>query len=257
LRDMVQNHLVQLICLVAMEPPSSLHHDAVRDEKIKVLRSLRPIIGDDVRTRTVRGQYSAGAISGETVSAYLDELGDSESSTETFVALKVEIDNWRWSGVPFYVRTGKRLSAKHSQIVIEFNAVPHSIFAEQEFNVTPNKLLIQLQPDEGVKLSLMAKEPGPGGFDLRPVSLDLSFEETFGIRYPDAYERLLMEVLRGNPALFMRRDEVEAAWNWIDGIIAGWQESRHKVESYVAGSWGPTASSLLLDRDGRAWHEEG
>ncbi|MDJ0698912.1 MAG: glucose-6-phosphate dehydrogenase [Woeseiaceae bacterium] len=257
LRDMVQNHLVQLICLVAMEPPSSLHHDAVRDEKIKVLRSLRPISGDDVRTHTVRGQYAAGAIKGESVPGYLDELGGNESTTETFVALKVEIDNWRWSGVPFYVRTGKRLNAKHSEIVIEFNEVPHSIFPEQEFNVAPNRLLIQLQPDEGVKLSLMAKEPGPGGFDLRPVSLDLSFEETFGIRYPDAYERLLMEVLRGNPALFMRRDEVETAWGWIDNIIGGWEESRQKVESYVAGSWGPTASSLLLDRDGRAWHEEG
>ena len=256
LRDMVQNHLVQLVCLVAMEPPSSLHHDAVRDEKIKVLRSLRPIAGEEVRAHTVRGQYAAGAISGETVPGYLDELGGGESNTETFVALKVEIDNWRWSGIPFYVRTGKRLKAKHSEIVIEFNAVPHSIFPEQEFNVAPNKLLIQLQPDEGVKLSLMAKEPGPGGFDLRSVSLDLSFEETFGIRYPDAYERLLMEVLRGNPALFMRRDEVETAWGWIDNIIEGWQEYRHKVETYVAGSWGPTASSLLLDRDGRAWHGE-
>ena len=257
LRDMVQNHLVQLICLVAMEPPSSLHHDSVRDEKIKVLRSLRPISGDDVRTNSVRGQYTAGAIKGETVPGYLDELGGSASTTETFVALKVEIDNWRWSGVPFYVRTGKRLKAKHSEIVIEFNAVPHSIFPEQEFKVAPNKLLIQLQPDEGVKLSLMAKEPGPGGFDLRPVSLDLSFEETFGVGYPDAYERLLIEVLRGNPALFMRRDEVETAWGWIDNIIGGWEESRQKVESYVAGSSGPTASSLLLDRDGRAWHEEG
>ena len=257
LRDMVQNHLMQLVCLVAMEPPSSLHHDAVRDEKIKVLRSLKPIAGDDVRTHTVRGQYAAGAIGGRTVAGYAEELGGAESTTETFVALKVEIGNWRWSGVPFYLRTGKRLKAKHSEIVIEFNQVPHSIFPHQEFNVTPNKLLIQLQPDEGVKLSLMAKDPGPGGFDLRPVYLDLSFEETFGIRYPDAYERLLVEVLRGNPALFMRRDEVEAAWGWIDDIIGGWDESRQKVETYVAGSWGPTASSLLLDRDGRAWHEEG
>lgn len=257
LRDMVQNHLIQLVCLVAMEPPSSLHHDAVRDEKIKVLRSMRPIEGGDVRSHTVRGQYAAGAIDGETVAGYEDELGASGSTTETFVALKVEIDNWRWSGVPFYLRTGKRLKAKHSEIIIEFNEVPHSIFTGQEFDVVANKLHIQLQPDEGVRLSLMAKEPGPGGFDLRSVSLDLSFEEAFGIRYPDAYERLLMEVLRGNPALFMRRDEVETAWGWIDSIIAGWEESRQKVESYVAGSWGPTASSLLLDRDRRAWHTEG
>ncbi|MEM8814752.1 MAG: glucose-6-phosphate dehydrogenase [Pseudomonadota bacterium] len=256
LRDMVQNHMLQLLCLVAMEPPSNLHHDSVRDEKMKVLRALKTIGADDVRSNTVRARYTSGAINGETVPGYLDELGGAESATETFVALKVEIENWRWSGVPFYLRSGKRLPAKHSEIVVQFQEVPHSIFPEQEYNVRANRLIIRLQPDEGVKLSVMAKEPGPGGFDLRPVSLDLSFEETFGIRYPDAYERLLMEVLRGNPALFMRRDEVEAAWSWIDGIVAGWASSRQKVESYVAGSWGPSASSLLLDRDGRAWQPE-
>ncbi|MGI9270530.1 MAG: glucose-6-phosphate dehydrogenase [Woeseiaceae bacterium] len=256
LRDMVQNHILQLVCLTAMEPPSSLHHDAVRDEKIKVLRALRPINADDVNASTVRGRYDAGAVAGETVSAYTDELGGKESDTETFVALKLEIDNWRWSNVPFYLRTGKRLKGKHSEIVVQFQDVPHSIFPEQQFNVSANRLTIRLQPDEGVKLSLMAKEPGPGGFELRPVSLDLSFEETFGLRYPDAYERLLMEVLRGNPALFMRRDEVDAAWEFVDGIIAGWSKSRQKVESYVAGSWGPSGSSLLLDRDGRSWHSD-
>ncbi|MEJ2171625.1 MAG: glucose-6-phosphate dehydrogenase [Woeseiaceae bacterium] len=256
LRDMVQNHMLQLLCLTAMEAPSSLHHDAVRDEKIKVLRALRPINGGLVRSNTVRGQYAAGAIQDKTVAGYSEELESSASATETFVALKVEIDNWRWSNVPFYLRTGKRLKNKHSEIVIQFQDVPHSIFPEQKYNVVPNRLTIRLQPDEGVKLLVMAKEPGPGGFDLRPVSLDLSFEETFGIRYPDAYERLLMEVLRGNPALFMRRDEVESAWRWIDSIIDGWDESRQKVESYVSGSWGPTAASVLLDRDGRAWHPE-
>ena len=256
LRDMVQNHLLQLVCLTAMEAPSSLHHDAVRDEKIKVLRALRPIGLESVRTSTVRGQYAAGAINGKTVAGYDEELNGIESSTETFVALKVEIDNWRWSNVPFYLRTGKRLQSKHSEIVIQFQDVPHSIFPEQQFNIAPNRLTIRLQPDEGVKLSLMAKEPGPGGFELRAVSLDLSFEETFGLRYPDAYERLLMEVLRGNPALFMRRDEVDAAWQWIDSIIAGWAESRQSVESYVAGSWGPTASTVMLDRDGRSWYTD-
>ena len=256
LRDMVQNHLLQLVCLVAMEAPSSLHHDAVRDEKIKVLRALRPITEEAVRTSTVRGQYTAGAIDGKTVTGYAEELGENASTTETFVALKLEIDNWRWSNVPFYLRTGKRLKGKHSEIVVQFQEVPHSIFPEQKYNVAPNRLTIRLQPDEGVKLSVMAKEPGPGGFDLRPVSLDLSFEETFGVRYPDAYERLLMEVLRGNPALFMRRDEVEAAWHWIDTIIGSWAASKQKVETYVAGSWGPAASSLLLDRDGRAWHPD-
>ncbi len=256
LRDMVQNHILQLVCLVAMEPPSSLHHDAVRDEKIKVLRSLKPLLADDVRTSTVRGQYTAGAISGNTVPGYIEELGGGPSKTETFVALKLEIQNWRWSNVPFYLRTGKRLGGKHSEIVVQFQDVPHSIFPEQKYNVSPNLLRIRLQPDEGVQLSVMAKEPGPGGFDLRPVSLDLSFAEAFNVQYPDAYERLLMEVLRGNPALFMHRDEVESAWHWIDGIIEGWETSKQKVESYVAGSWGPTASSLLLDRDGRAWYSD-
>ena len=256
LRDMVQNHLLQLVCLTAMESPSSLHHDAVRDEKIKVLRAMRPISADAVRNISVRGQYTAGAINGETVPGYHEELGNEDSATETFVALKIEIDNWRWSNVPFYVRTGKRLNRKHSEIVVQFQEVPHSIFPEQSFNVAPNRLVIRLQPDEGVKLSLMAKEPGPGGFDLRPVSLDLSFEETFGLRYPDAYERLLMEVLRGNPALFMRRDEVDAAWTWVDSIIDGWATSNQKVESYVSGSWGPSASDLLLNRDGRNWYPE-
>lgn len=256
LRDMVQNHLLQLVCLFAMEPPSSLDQNAVRDEKIKVLRSLRHMGEGEVRANSVRGQYAAGAINGESVPGFLDELAGAESSTETFVALKLEIENWRWSGVPFYVRTGKRLKDKHSEIVVQFQDVPHSIFPEQQYNVSPNLLRIRLQPDEGVQLSVMAKEPGPGGFDLRQVSLDLSFAETFGIRYPDAYERLLMEVLRGNPALFMRRDEVEAAWQWIDGIIDGWQATKQKVESYVAGSWGPTSSSLLLDRDGRGWYQD-
>jgi glucose-6-phosphate 1-dehydrogenase len=256
LRDMVQNHLLQLVCLFAMEPPSSLDQNAVRDEKMKVLRSLKPISASDAKANTVRGQYGEGAIKGETVAGFVDELSDKDSTTETFVALKLEIENWRWSGVPFYLRTGKRLKAKHSEIVVQFQDVPHSIFPEQQYNVSPNLLRIRLQPDEGVQLSVMAKEPGPGGFDLRPVSLDLSFAETFGVRYPDAYERLLMEVLRGNPALFMRRDEVEAAWEWIDGIIDAWDVSKQKVESYVSGSWGPAASAMMLDRDGRAWHQE-
>jgi len=257
LRDMVQNHLMQLLCLVAMEPPTSRHHDAVRDEKMKVLRALRPIDAGHTRSHTVRGQYQGGAIGGRAVPGYLDELQSPRSTTETFVALKVEIENWRWSGVPFYLRTGKRLRDKFSEIVVQFKRVPHSIFPESSYDLQPNELIIRLQPDEGVRLCLMSKEPGPGAFDLRPVSLDLSFEETFGARYPDAYERLLMEIIRGNPALFMRRDEIEAAWRWIDGIIAGWSQTRQEVAGYVAGSWGPTAAALLLDRDGRSWHKEG
>jgi len=253
LRDMVQNHMMQLLCLTAMEPPTSQDHDAVRNEKMKVLSSLKPIGPAEVKRHTVRGQYQAGAIDGQAVPGYLDELGNPRSKTETFVALKLQVDNWRWSNVPFYLRTGKRLKKKYSEIVIQFQEVPHSIFPELTDSRNANRLIIRLQPDEGVKLSLMSKDPGPGGFDLRQVYLDLSYVESGCARYPDAYERLLMEVIRGNPALFMRRDEVEFAWRWIDRIIAGWEESNQPVEGYVAGTSGPTASSLMLDRDGRSW----
>jgi glucose-6-phosphate 1-dehydrogenase len=256
LRDMVQNHMMQLLCLTAMEPPVNADHAAIRDEKMKVLHALRPITKEDIQRYTVRGQYQAGTIDGETVPGYLDELGHEDSLTETFVALQLYIDNWRWSDVPFYLRTGKRLRTKYSEIVIQFQKVPHSLFPELTDSCGPNRLSIRLQPDEGVKLSLMSKDPGPGGFSLRPVSLDLSFEQTFGNGYPDAYERLLMEVIRGNPALFMRRDEVEFAWRWIDGIIDGWSESGQKVEEYAAGSWGPTAGVRLLERDGRRWYTD-
>lgn len=256
LRDMVQNHLLQLVCLVAMEPPSSLDSDAVRDEKLKVLKALRPITEAEVRRRCVRGQYAAGAIAGCAVPGYAEELG-AASDTETFVALKLHIDNWRWSGVPFYLRTGKRLPAKHSEIVIRFKSLPHVIFPGAGRELAPNCLSIMLQPDEGIRLKIMTKAPGPGRFELRPASLDLSFAAAFGLRYPDAYERLLVEVMRGNPGLFMRRDEIEAAWQWIDGIHAGWREARPPLETYVAGSWGPTASSILLDRDGRDWQADG
>lgn len=251
LRDMVQNHLIQLLCLVAMEPPSDLDDDAVRDEKIKVLRSLRPINDSNCQQTTVRAQYTSGASQGEVVKGYRDELGDT-SLTETFVGLKVEIDNWRWSSVPFYLRTGKRLPAKHSEILIQFKALPHTIFGAEN-TMQPNQLSIMLQPNEGVKLTIMAKKPGPGPFTLQPVSLDLSFEDTFGALYNDAYERLVIEVLRGNPALFMRRDEIESAWRWIDDILEAWQKSDQPMERYAAGTWGPRGASLLLDRDNRAW----
>ena len=201
----------------------------------------------------MRAQYLSGAVKGELAASYAEELGEA-SQTETFVALKLEIDNWRWSGVPFFVRTGKRLPEKRSEIVIQFKPVPHTIFDARVSATLPNRLTITLQPDEGVNLTMMAKEPGPGEFGLRPVSLDLSFEETFGIRYPDAYERLVIEVLRGNQALFMRRDEVEAAWRWSDGVIEGWAQSGQPLETYVAGSWGPTEASMMLDRTGRAWN---
>lgn len=256
LRDMVQNHFLQLLCLVAMEPPASLTEDMIRNEKIKVLRALRPITAADVKESTVRGQYRAGAIDGRPVPGYLEELGGrSASRTETLVALKAEVENWRWAGVPFYLRTGKRMPTRCSEIIIQFKAVPHSVFGKGAGDLVANRLVIRLQPDEGVKLSIMTKVPGPGGLRLRSVPLNLSYAETFKDRYPDAYERLLMDVVRGNPSLFMRRDEVDAAWAWIDSILAAWDEADMKPEPYAAGSWGPISSALLLARDGRRWHD--
>ncbi len=254
LRDMVQNHLLQLLCLVAMEPPQSMNHDDIRNEKIKVLKSLRPIDAASVEGVTVRGQYAAGAIGGEAVPGYAEELGE-ESNTETFVALRADIDNWRWNGTPFYLRTGKRLPRKASEIVIQFRGVAHSIFPGGAGGLEPNRLIIRLQPNEGMMLTMVTKEPGPGGFKLRSLPLNLSFNEAFQLRYPDAYERLLVEVLRGNPALFMRRDEVDAAWAWIDGIIAAWEAAGQPAKAYQSGTWGPTASAVLLDRDGREWYQ--
>ena len=256
LRDMVQNHLLQLLCMVAMEPPAALQADAVRDEKLKVLRSLKPVRGEDVAQASVRGQYRAGASGGAAVPGYLDELGRSDSRTETFVALKAEVDNWRWAGVPFYLRTGKRLAERVSEIVIAFKQIPHSIFEEGAGPVIGNKLVLRLQPDEGVKLWLMIKDPGPGGLRLQHVPLDMSFAEAFGVHQPEAYERLLMDVVRGNQTLFMRRDEVEAAWAWIDPILAGWEAGRDTPRAYTAGSWGPSAAVALIERDGRTWHED-
>ncbi len=256
LRDMVQNHLLQLLCMVAMEPPAALEADAVRDEKLKVLRSLRPITAEDAAQLTVRGQYRAGATNRAAVPGYLDELGRNDSRTETFVALKAEVDNWRWAGVPFYLRTGKRLADRVSEIVITFRQIPHSIFEHSAGPVMTNKLVLRLQPDEGVKLWLMIKDPGPGGLRLQHVPLDMSFAEAFGVHQPEAYERLLMDVVRGNPTLFMRRDEVEAAWKWIDPILAAWENLRETPKPYTAGSWGPSAAVALIERDGRTWHED-
>ncbi len=257
LRDMVQNHLVQLLCLVAMEPPSAFDADAVRDEKLKVLKALRPIAPADIDTKTVRGQYKAGAIDGAPVLGYLEENGcDTNSPTETLVVLKAEVENWRWAGVPFYLRTGKRMPARRSEIVVQFRPVPHSIFDASTGAITPNRLVIRLQPDEGIGLELMSKEPGPGGMRLRKAPLNLSFGETFQTRTPDAYERLLMDVVRGNPTLFMRRDEVEAAWQWIEPILTGWNQSAEPPKSYAAGTWGPSSAVALIERDGRSWYDD-
>ncbi len=255
LRDMVQNHMLQLLCMVAMEPPSSLAPDAVRDEKLKVLHSLKPIDAGNAAQLTVRGQYRAGVAEGASVPGYPDELGQS-SSTETFVALKAEIANWRWAGVPFYLRTGKRLPSRVSEIVVAFKPVPHSIFDAAAGPLAQNRLVLRLQPDEGVKLWLTIKHPGPGGLRLRHVPLDMSFAEAFGVSQPDAYERLLLDVVRGNPTLFMRRDEVEAAWRWAGPILAAWSAAGEAPRPYAAGSWGPSAAVALIERDGRTWNED-
>lgn len=250
LRDMVQNHLLQLLCLVAMEPPLDLDSDTLRDEKIKVLRALRPISTDSVRSTTVRGQYGKGASDGEVAKSYADELGHS-SDTETFVAIKANIDNWRWKGVPFYMRTGKRMASRYSEIVVQFKDVAHALVKDGPLQ--PTRMVIRLQPDEGVKMLLVTKDPGPGGMRLRYVPLNLSYAEHFEARYPDAYERLLMAVVRGDLGLFMRRDEVEAAWRWVDGILDAWNTDQTPVHSYPAGTDGPAQAAMLLDRDGREW----
>lgn len=255
LRDMVQNHIMQLLCLVAMEVPSSMEAEAVRDEKLKVLHSLKRIDASNADSLTVRGQYKAGASAGGPVKGYIDELDDGASNTETFVAIKAEIANWRWAGVPFYLRTGKRLSTRMSEIVITFKPIPHSIFDGTAGKVTANQLVIRLQPDEGVKQWLMIKDPGPGGMRLRHVPLDMSFAESFEVRNPDAYERLLLDVIRSNQTLFMRRDEVEAAWAWIDPILTAWAETGQPAQTYTAGTWGPSQAIALIERDGRTWHE--
>jgi glucose-6-phosphate 1-dehydrogenase len=256
LRDMVQNHLLQLLCLTAMEPPNTLDSDAVRDEKVRILKALRPISSADVLSRTVRGQYRAGSIAGQPVKAYEDELGR-ESAVETFVAMKAEIDTWRWAGVPFYLRTGKRMSGRFSEIAVTFKPVPHSIFAPlgADGMLQPNRLIIRLQPDDGMKLITMAKIPGSGRLRLRETELDLRFGQAFDDRSPDAYERLLTDVLRGQQTLFMRRDEVEAAWRFIDPISAAWSERYPTPHKYTAGQDGPSQAIALIERDGRSWHE--
>jgi glucose-6-phosphate 1-dehydrogenase len=253
LRDMVQNHMLQLLALVAMEPPSSFDATAVRDEKVKVLRCLRPINTGD----SVTGQYRSGAIDGAAVPGYDDELG-TDSDTETFVAIKAHIDNWRWNGVPFYLRTGKRLPERKTEIVIQFKPVPHSIFAGKGAQSQPNRLVIGIQPKENIGLSVMAKVPGldRGGIRLREVPLDISMPDAFaGPKKRIAYERLLLDLIEGDQTLFVRRDEVEAQWDWIDAIRAGWTDNGVTPKTYTSGSWGPSAAIALAERDGVTWYE--
>jgi glucose-6-phosphate 1-dehydrogenase len=255
LRDMVQNHMLQLLCILAMEPPANSGADTVRDEKLKVLRALRIIDGDSVDHKTVRGQYRAGNVDGHAVPGYAEEPDvPGGSETETFVAIKAEIDNWRWAGVPFYLRTGKRLPSQLAEIAITFDDVPLSIFPNRAQDA-PNQLVIRLQPDECITLTILAKAPGDA-MRLRPVSLALDLGESFKERPLSAYERLLMDVIKGNLTLFMRRDELDTAWGWIDPIRAGWANSGNPPKGYTAGSWGPAASTALIGRDGFAWRDE-
>jgi glucose-6-phosphate 1-dehydrogenase len=254
---MVQNHMLQLLALVAMEPPAHFNATEVRDEKVKVLRSLRSIDRGTAATHSVIGQYAAGVVRGNSVRGYVDELG-APSGTETFVALKVHIDNWRWKGVPFYLRTGKRLANRQSEIFIQFKQVPHSIFENKGAHVHPNKLLIRLQPEENIRLLVMAKEPGldRDGIRLREVPLDLSLTSAFaGVRRRIAYERLLLDFIEGDPTLFVRRDEVEAQWEWIDAIRDGWASHQIRPQPYAAGTWGPPGAIALTERDGVSWHD--
>ncbi len=256
LRDMVQNHLLQLLCLVAMEPPVSVRGDALRDEKVKVLRALEPVEVADVEANTVRGCYHSAAPGIRRDASGASPASPMATPVETFVAIRVGLASQRWRGVPFYLRTGKRMASRLSEIVVAFRPVAHAIFGRTPGISAGNRLVLRLQPDEGVKLWLALKEPGPDGIRLRRVPLDLSFSEAFGSMVPDAYERLLVDIARGNPSLFMCRDEVESAWSWIDSIVDGWQLAGTPLRSYAAGSWGPAAAAALMSRDGRQWHED-
>jgi len=254
MRDMVQNHLLQLLCIVAMEPPTSLSPDAVRDEKLKVLRSLRRMSLADIARDTVRGQYTPGVSGNQAVKGYHEESNvPPESHTETFVALRAHIDTWRWSKVPFYLRTGKRMQRRSSKIVVEFANPPFPLFPESPGGVA-NRLVIELQPEEAIKLQIMAKQPG-SGMEMQQVALNLDLQSAFAQRRAEAYERLLIDVVRGRLTHFMRRDELEAAWEWVEPIINGWEKLGEKPHPYAAGSWGPGEAFVLTARDGNAWTE--
>ncbi len=257
MRDMIQNHLLQMLCLVAMEPPCSLEANSVRDEKVKVLRSLRQFTPEDVREKTVRARYTSGAIGTEAVKGYLEEDGvDPDNMTETFAAIRVDVDNWRWNGVPFYLRSGKRLPKRYTEIVIVFKEVPYTIFANKGRCISANSLVISLQPSESIKMKIMTKIPGLSeAMHLHEMKLELNMPEN-APRTHEAYERLLLDVIRANPTLFMRRDEVEAAWRWADPILEAWAAGEVKLKNYSAGSDGPANAITMIERDGRSWHEE-
>jgi glucose-6-phosphate 1-dehydrogenase len=254
LRDMVQNHALQLLTMIAMEPPTSDDAFAIRDEKLKVLRSLEPFTPERVARDAVRGQYRGGRIDGQPVPGYLEETKvPAGSKTETFVALRTQVQNWRWSGVPFYLRTGKRLAGREAHIVVNFRPVPHAIFAGSS---RANKLLIKLQPEDGLELHLLAAKGGSSNERLAPVALDLDFDKAFATERVGGYERLLLDALAGRLSLFVRSDEQEQAWRWVEPILAHWAHDGEGPKPYAAGSWGPPAASALVARDGFTWDEE-
>jgi glucose-6-phosphate 1-dehydrogenase len=262
LRDMVQNHALQLLCAIAMEPPINAHADAIRDEKLKVLRALKPWTPETLNQHVVRGQYSSGNLNGHAVLGYNEETGvNANSSTETFVALRTEIANWRWAGVPFYIRTGKRLASREGYIEINFRPTPHAIFQAPSGGV--NKLIIHLQPKDGLELHLFAEGQNKrlqngkqASAQLSPVHLDLDFDKRFGSERVGAYERLLLDVLDGRLNLFVRSDEQEEAWRWVEPILQHWASDTQGPRHYAAGTWGPSASSAMIARDGFCWSEE-
>ena len=257
LRDMVQNHALQLLCAIGMEPPINAHADAIRDEKLKVLRSLKPWTAQTLAQDVIRGQYSAGTVAGAPVPGYRDELGVAPYSvTETFVALRTEISNWRWAGVPFFIRTGKRLAGRDAHIVVNFRPTPHAIFNSQPGMA--NQLVINLQPRDGLELHLLAQgqENRRHAQALAPVQLDLDFDKRFGSERVGAYERLLLDVIDGRLNLFVRSDEQEEAWRWVEPIINHWAADPQGPRPYAAGTWGPSASSAMIARDGFCWAEE-
>jgi glucose-6-phosphate 1-dehydrogenase len=252
---MVQNHILQLLCLMAMEPPFSMAADVVRDQKMGVLNCLRPIPPDDVDSYVVRAQYGPGKHKGEDVPGYRrEDRVKPDSTTETYVAIKAQIDNWRWAGVPFYLRTGKSLPKRASEISIHFKPVPSILFnAEPNSALEPNVLVLRIQPDEGLSLQIDTKAPGPR-VRISPVQMDFQYGEAFADQSPEAYERLLLDVMAGDATLFMRRDAVEASWSWVTGILDAWQKTGARwLPEYAAGSWGPVEADRMIQRDGRKW----
>lgn len=257
LRDMVQNHLLQLLCLVAMEPPNKVNAQSIRAEKLKVMEALRPLCGEDVQKHTVRGQYVAGSFDTGLVPGYLEELESTASNTETFVALRVFIDNWRWARVPFYLRTGKRMKERCAEIVIQFKEVSHRVYPDTAGMIEPNRLVIRLQPEELMQLTLMSKNLDTLDMRLQPATLNLNFQDGDRRFKSDAYKRLILDVAEGNSSLFIHRSEVECAWGWIDPIIEAWDESGVSPHLYRAGTWGPGQSAQLLREDGHHWFNAG